>query len=1411
MQDWAASETSRLLRQELGVEATFKVETSIIPLRLAVTDLRVPSTDGGSPAVAARLIAVSPRLFSLLAGRIDVGDIELEDSAVRLVLRENKLMNLALRLPESKDETAPDLKRAPFRTLAITNARLDLDIDGARIKTDSIDVDAFAERNLNFDVALRASGAELWSERKGSQDGALPSASDEDRLCALDLRVHLSKEEILIRRLSLLGIVDQDPKKDTRPTCDPEAESRLAVRLSQLKLRQVTTSPQIRGHVMVRAPLVLIDRIAAGSHAEGWVGLSGDVNYDSRQRLPEFNGEVTGDHMRIDGYGIAEHLRAEVLVTGEKIQVPVLDAGWGNGDAHVTGLTVEPFKEHIPISVDKIVSKDIDFPGTMRDVDVTKHSWADWNFGDAVVSKVRGTAAPFYLDGGITAETRDFVMWDRGFDDPARKRMIGIKQAKVDGRWRAHSKAVEFYNTEISFGQSRLPVELIRIGLFSTGITVRLKEGGGKLDFADVSPIADVELKGQSDVYVNLDGPNAHPVLDGTVAVRGLSVGGFPAGNIESALVHFEPLFVEFSELSGNKGAMDYTVPKARLSFDGPASVEFTANVSSDNFLTSEFFQVFHFDEDPRFDGISAQGKVSANVRYLLGGPEDVCPGGLLKVSGSTTVGKSELFGETFSDGNAEFDFEWFDIDAGTSGMRVDVPALSLRKGSGAVLGSVKLHPEGILTGDLIGTQIPISRIDALGGLMAQTDGFVTGSGTLSGSVDAMALSATVDVTELKTGDQEVPPSHLTVRLDPAPVKPVSPSAKKTECQRPIPPDFSPEEYARDESTGTFVVNGRLFGGQIELEELTLTAQNNAVLAGTANLKQLDFGALGAFVGADLLDLPRGSVSGSLKAKRIPLSDLYASDAELTVTEFSATQGALRAELLDRRATLTIKERKVSSEHLALRATTGEGQEGILDCDVKIDERKRINASLDLRPTDLSIFAGALPGIERAKGPITASFGLTGPVSDPQFSGFFEIENGTVSLSGLRSPLSEIFLTVSVDDTGLHVKEGRAVWGDGSVTVRGEAPLISGSLGRTDLTLAARQVALRLDEHVRVAFDADLLLTVPPPASESLELPSLSGDLNVLSADYEKPMSVTADISTLAKRGEKTTVDAYDAEKDNLKVDVLVRSSKPLRVENDLVSATLSVDPAGLRLTGTDQRLGAVGSVEVDQGGRVFLRSHQFEVQRGLVRFTDPTRMRPEVDVKAITEYRRYEDRGATQGDTQANADTSSGATTAGTWRIMLHAYGPPEDLKVDMSSDPHLAQDDIFLLLTVGLTRTELDQTQNSGVGSSVALEALGKLSGAESAVTDTVPVDEFRFGSSYSSRSGRTEPTVTIGKRLSRRMRASVTTSVSESSEVRSNVEYRATDNLSVEGSWDNARNVSSATGGNLGGDVRWRVEFQ
>jgi translocation and assembly module TamB len=134
-------------------------------------------------------------------------------------------------------------------------------------------------------------------------------------------------------------------------------------------------------------------------------------------------------------------------------------------------------------------------------------------------------------------------------------------------------------------------------------------------------------------------------------------------------------------------------------------------------------------------------------------------------------------------------------------------------------------------------------------------------------------------------------------------------------------------------------------------------------------------------------------------------------------------------------------------------------------------------------------------------------------------------------------------------------------------------------------------------------------------------------------------------------------------------------------------------------------------------------------------------------------------------------------------------------------------------LLLTIGITRAEADQIQAGTLGMSVALEALSAISGASNAVKSVIPViDDFKFGSAYSPLSGRSEPTVRVGKRITKDVSANVETSLSEDRELRANIMWKLGQNFSVQGTYDNVNNdVTSSAVGNLGVDLRWRVEFQ
>ncbi len=417
----------------------------------------------------------------------------------------------------------------------------------------------------------------------------------------------------------------------------------------------------------------------------------------------------------------------------------------------------------------------------------------------------------------------------------------------------------------------------------------------------------------------------------------------------------------------------------------------------------------------------------------------------------------------------------------------------------------------------------------------------------------------------------------------------------------------------------------------------------------------------------------------------------------------------------------------------------------------------------------------------------------------------------------MPSPISDLNVSLDLTNDELRLSRATAKVGNGTLSVSGSAPLRGFELGQGRAVITARDLSLPLQQGMRATVDANLVATYKPPGDTGAErsLPRVTGDLTFRSFEYTRPITMTADISTLTQRGKRTEFEAYDPADDFVEFDITLRSNRPLSIKNNLVEAELTLDRSGLQLAGTNERFGMRGEVRVKPGGRIRLRRNEFEVRQGFVRFNDVTRIAPQVDVTAVTDYRRYSESVSKEsGSGGSAADTGGGSTAAqgGLWHISMHAHGDAENLKIDLTSDPALAQDDIFLLLTVGLTRAELDQAQSASVGESVALEALGTLSGADRAVTKAVPViDEFRFGSAYSSRTGRTEPTVTIGKRLAERIRANVTSGLADSREIRSNLEWRLSNRVSVEGSYDNVNDISSSSLGNLGADIRWRLEFE
>jgi translocation and assembly module TamB len=272
-------------------------------------------------------------------------------------------------------------------------------------------------------------------------------------------------------------------------------------------------------------------------------------------------------------------------------------------------------------------------------------------------------------------------------------------------------------------------------------------------------------------------------------------------------------------------------------------------------------------------------------------------------------------------------------------------------------------------------------------------------------------------------------------------------------------------------------------------------------------------------------------------------------------------------------------------------------------------------------------------------------------------------------------------------------------------------------------------------------------------------------------------------------------VDAFEPGEGRVALDLRLVDRTPILVSNNLIDAEVRIEDEEqpFRIVGTDARVGALGTLTIPRG-IVHFRNNDFDVRRGVLLFRDPNSLDAEFDVEATTEILRTNDFAGVR------------------WLVTLVAHGTPDAFELETRSDPPLGQEDLVLLLTVGMTRAEAQQLQAGDLTGTAALEALAAVSGVDREIQEAVPViDDFGISSRYSPLTNRTEPQVSIGKRITDRVRLSAATGLGQTREVRTSIEWRLDDETSVQALYDNVATTGTTAFGNVGVDLRWRLEFE
>ncbi len=1435
----AARETRRIVAG-FGVDAHYDVELGFWPLSVGLRNLRVESTDQGGPFLTARRATVRPRIFGLIAGKLMIDQIEIEQPEARVVLRDGKLVNLNLDLPESTD-TEP-MKRLPFSVVSASEANLDLTVDGTNVKAQGIDVDvtsddAFRE-GIAVEVALHV--VEVRGSLVRSLDAAVEGkgphvakdyAVDEDALCGIDGRVRIEPSRVLVRRLSAQGAVDLDPAQETSPGCHlPKTDPRFV----ELELGHLTvdfpkpgeTYPNVDGHAMVRLPLSVANRLPGVPELDGWVLVDAEFRYAAGSVVPDLTAHVEAGGLRIDHYSFARSIVTDVSVQKGVVTTPRLRLEIAEGVADLRDVEVRPLEKGIPLKA-SLDARGVSFVALMQDLGVARNPHVNWDLREVHATNVRGTLDPLRLDGDLDARTSNFAVYDDAVDSPKKTRVIGVSEGNIRGKFAVRPTALEFNGCTVTTPHGLIQGVSVSLGFHEV---LRVDVENAKVDLADISPIGSVVMGGIAEATATIAGPFGNPRIEADVRLQDYTLGAKPNeisfGDVTQGHVLVDDLdkkAVSLTDVRAQKGKSTYELPTGRLDFGGEASMRLDGQVTSKNLDVRDFFSIFKLDDDPRFEEIEGTIETSTRVHFALGGPEDPCKGGYLDVSSSSTARDLNLLGERFDEGHAEFDYRWIDRMAGIDGAEIDVRSIALSKvkkrggaTTGSVLGSVFVQRGGQMRGSLVMQGFPLARMNLLGGMASNVEGAASGIARVGGTLSAFEVDADLDLTPVRLFGAPFGSSDLHVRMvqNPEPVKVVG----KTACGAPIGASFDKEAYLRDTSSkGSFTLDGALFGGQVKLDHFVVTRGKIPSVAGRMELSHFDLAPLGKASstkeeeGAAGLG---GEITAEIVIDHLSADDLAHAQGRFAPKAIRITHGGQTLQWRPQPVVALLENDTVTIPYSTFDISTSQGLKGsfVIDGSIKnLTHGADLALDAELAPIDLGVLVGVVPRMTHALGSLSGSVRLGGKMADPKFDGELKVRGGEFGFKGLDGNVTGVDVDVSVDENEARITRATGKMLGGDVSVTAHVPIRGGQIGVAEAAITGRQLSISPVEGVKAVADADLRLTMNPDASTaSGRIPRVTGDVTITSFEATKPF--TLNLTDLRGGAKRTVIESYDPVLDVLAFDFDVHARAPLRIRNNLVDAQLGIDSRGIRVTGTNQRIGLRGEVNALPGGRFRLFANDFDIQKATVRFDDPTRIVPHVDVVAVTEYRRY-------SNTSLNA-TAPGAATTGIsssgsggniWRITLHAYGDLEELNVDMTSDPSLGREDIFLLLTVGLTRAELDQVRSGSVYTSAAIEALGTVSGVDRAVKQAIPViDDFRPGTAYSPRTGRVEPNITVGRRLAENLRARLTSGLAEDPQLRSTIEWRLNRALTVEPSYDRTNTVSSSNVGNFGIDFRWRVEF-
>jgi translocation and assembly module TamB len=405
-----------------------------------------------------------------------------------------------------------------------------------------------------------------------------------------------------------------------------------------------------------------------------------------------------------------------------------------------------------------------------------------------------------------------------------------------------------------------------------------------------------------------------------------------------------------------------------------------------------------------------------------------------------------------------------------------------------------------------------------------------------------------------------------------------------------------------------------------------------------------------------------------------------------------------------------------------------------------------------------------------ARGNASVDATVRGAWRNPAVNGRMQLNNASLYLADLPNGVDNVNGAIAFDRNRATIERLTAETGGGRVSFGGALEFSNTLVYR--LQADAQQVRVRWPEDVSTSLSAHLELNGTPDAS------TLSGTVTL----NRTALNARADLGRLmaqAARPAPTPATPNEYLR-GMQFDVRVESSPDYELDTALTrEVQTGVD---LRLRGTPLLPVVLGSVSVNTG-EVELFGNRYSIDRGDIRFLNPVRIDPILDMSLETKARGIV--------------------------VNVSLSGTLQKLRVNYSSDPPLQPSEIIALLAVGR-----DPSQTAGITNPSAANNTGFAEAGGSLLGEAVSQQlSSRLQRFFGASRVKIDPTMT-GVDNSPQARLTLEQQVSRDITVTYITNLNYTQEQTVRVQWDFDRNWSAVAvrdaNGLFGIDIQYRRRF-